>query len=150
MILKISMLIGDLSDKVGKIWSDAEDGTVGHHGFGKRNERGSTFVEFRIGNQLTIMNTWFKQHPRRLYTWTSPDQNTRNQIDYIAIQSRWRSSVFNTKMYPGADCGSDHQLLVAEFQIHLKRTGKAIARPTNKLTAEERTEFTEKLPDSLK
>ena len=32
---------------------------------------------------MVIANTLFQQHKRRLYTWTSPDGQHRNQIDYI-------------------------------------------------------------------
>ena len=42
-------------------------------GLGERNERGSRLVEFALSNQLAIKNTMFEKHPRRLYTWTSPD-----------------------------------------------------------------------------
>ena len=33
--------------------------------------------------------TLFWQHKRRLYTWTSPDGQNRNQIDYILCSQRW-------------------------------------------------------------
>ena len=69
---------------------------------------------------MTTANTLFKQHPRRLYTWISPDGKTRNQIDYIIIKRRWRTSITLTKTYAGADCGSDHQLLVADIRSRLK------------------------------
>ena len=69
-------------------------------------------MDFATANEMVITNTLFKQHRRRLYTWTSPDGNTRNQIDYFCIHERWKTSVVNTKTLPGADCGSDHELLV--------------------------------------
>ena len=47
----------------------------------------------------------FQQHKRRLYTWTSPDGQHQNQIDYILCTQRWRSSIQSTKTRPGADCG---------------------------------------------
>ena len=53
-----------------------------------------------------------KQHNRRLYTWTSPDGQDRNQTDYILCSQRWRSSIQSAKTRPGADCGSDHELLI--------------------------------------
>ena len=31
------------------------------------------------------MNTWFQHHKRHLYTWESPGDGVRNQIDYITI-----------------------------------------------------------------
>ena len=61
---------------------------------------------------------------RRLYTWTSPDGQPRNQIDYILCSQRWRSSIQSAKTRPGADCGSDHELLIAKFRLKLKKVGK--------------------------
>src|SRR5574337_1285792 len=59
-----------------------------------------------------------------LYTWTSLDGQQRNQIDYILCSQRWRSSIQSTKTRPGADCGSDHELLIAKFRLKLKKVGK--------------------------
>ena len=55
---------------------------------------------------------------------TSPDGQHRNQIDYIFCSRRWRSSILSTKTRPGADCGSDHELLIAKFTLKLKKVGK--------------------------
>ena len=56
---------------------------------------------------------------------TSPDGQHRNQIDYILCSQRWRSSIQSAKTRPGADCGSDHELLTAKFRLKLKKVGKA-------------------------
>ena len=72
----------------------------------------------------------FQQHKRRLYTWTSPDDLHWNQIDYILCSWRWRSSIQSTKSRSGADCGSDHELLIAKFRLKLKKVGKT-TRPFN-------------------
>ena len=72
--------------------------------------------------EVTI--THFQQHKRRLYTWTSPDGQHRNQIDYILCSQRWRSSIQSAKTRPGADYGSDHELLIAKFRLKLKKVGK--------------------------
>ena len=75
-----------------------------------------------------MANTLFQQHKRSLYTWTSPDGQYQNQIDYILCSQRWRSSIQSAKTRPGADCGSDHELLIAKFKLKLKKVGK-ITRP---------------------
>ena len=62
-------------------------------------------------------------------TWTSPDGQHRNQIDYILCSQRWRSSIQSTKTGPGADCGSHHELLTAKFRLKLKKVRKT-ARPS--------------------
>ena len=71
-----------------------------------------------------IANTLFQQHKRRLYTWTSPDGQHQNQIDYILCSQRWRSSIQSAKTRLGADCGSDYELLISKFRLKLKKVGK--------------------------
>ena len=44
------------------------------------------------------------------------------------MRSRWGSSIQSAKPRPGADCGSDHGLLIAKFRLKLKKVGKT-ARP---------------------
>ena len=78
----------------------------------------------------TSLNIWkftlFRQNKRRLYTWTSPDGQHRNQTDNILCSQRWRSSIQSAKTRPGADCGSDHELLIAKFRLKLKKVGKTV------------------------
>ena len=71
-----------------------------------------------------IANTLFQQHKRRLYTRTSPDGQHQNQINFILCSHRWRSSIQSTQTRPGADCGPDHELLIAKFRLKLKKVGK--------------------------
>ena len=81
-------------------------------------------TEFCQEIALVIANTLFQQHKRRLYTWTSPDGQHRNQTDYILCNQRWRSSIQSAKTRPGTDWGSDHELLIAKFTLKLKKVGK--------------------------
>ena len=59
-----------------------------------------------------------KQHKRRLYRWTSPDGQYRNQIDYIPCTQSWRSSIESAKTRPGADCCLDHELLISKLDLN--------------------------------
>ena len=52
-------------------------------GLGVQKEAGKRIIEYCQENMIVITNTLFKQHRRRLYTWTSPDGQYRNQIDDI-------------------------------------------------------------------
>ena len=79
--------------------------------------------DHRQENALVIANTLFQQHKTRLYTWTSPDGQHRNQIDYILCSQRWRSSLQSVKIRPGADYGTDHEILIAKFRLKLKKVG---------------------------
>ena len=88
-----------------------------------QNEAGQKLTEFRQENTLVIENTLF-QHKRRIYTWTSPDGQHQNQINSILCSQRWRSAIQSAKTRPGADYGSDHELLIVKFRLKLKKVGK--------------------------
>ena len=117
----ILFIIGDWNAKVG---SQETLGITGKFGLGMQNEAGQRLIEFCQENALVIANTLFQQHKRKLYTWTSPDGQHWNQIDYLLCSQRWRSSIQSTKTRPGADCDSDHELLIAKFRLKLKKIGK--------------------------
>jgi len=76
----VLLIIGECNAKVG---SQETPGVTGIFGLGIQNEAGQRLIEFCQENALDIANTLFQQHKRRLYTWTSPDDQHQNQIDYI-------------------------------------------------------------------
>ena len=110
----VLFIIGDWNAKVK---SQVTPGVTGKFGLGIQNEAGQRLIKFCQENALVIANTLFQQHKRRLSTWTSPDGQHRNQTDYILCSQRWRSSILTTKTRPGADCGSDHELLITKFRL---------------------------------
>ena len=83
-------IIGDWNAKVG---SQETPGVTGKFGLGVQNEAGQRLTEFCQENALVIANTLFQQDRRSLYTWTSPDGQHQNQVDYILCRQRWRSSI---------------------------------------------------------
>ena len=66
----VLFIIGDWNAKVG---SQETPGVTGKFGLGVQNEAGQKLIEFCQENTLVIANTFFQQHKRRLYIWTSPD-----------------------------------------------------------------------------
>ena len=104
--------------------SQETPGVTGKFGLGVQNEAGQRITEFCQENALVMANTLFQQHKRRLYTWISPDGQHQNQIDYILCSQRWRRSIQSAKTRPGADCGSDHKLLIAKFRLKLNKVEK--------------------------
>jgi len=117
----VLFMIRDWNAKLG---SQEIPGGPGKFGLGVQNEAGQRLTEFCQENTLVIANTLFQQHKRWLYTSTSPDGQYWNQIDYILCSQRWRSSIQSAKTRLGADCGSDHQLLITKFRLTLKKVGK--------------------------
>ena len=125
MLLCLGETTGDWNAKEG---SQETPGVTGKFGLGVQSEAGQRLIEFCQENALVIANTPFQQYKRRLYTWTSPDGQYQNQIDYILCSQRWRSSIQSVKTRLGAGCGSDHELLIAKFRLKLKKAGET-ARP---------------------
>ena len=95
----VLFIIGDWNAKVG---SQETPGVTGKFGLGIRNEAGQRLIEFCQEKALVIANTLFQQHKRRLYTWTSPDGQHRNQVDYILCSQKWRSSIQSAKNKTGS------------------------------------------------
>ena len=87
--------------------------------------------------------------------------STKNQIDYILCSQTWRSSIQSAKTRPRADCGSDHELLIAKFRLKLKRvreTNRPFSYDLNQIpydyTVEVRNRFKgldliDRVPDEL-
>ncbi|CAH2086616.1 unnamed protein product [Euphydryas editha] len=136
---ELLVIMGDFNSKIG---SDSHllSPCVGKYGLGQRNERGERLVQFAADNNLVICNSFFQNHPRRLYTWISPDGNYRNQIDYILVRARWKTSIRNTYTLPGADCGSDHQFLMAKIRLKLRAVWKIVQH--RRLEVRDKPQFT--------
>ena len=91
---EVLFIIGDRNAKVG---SQEIPGVAGKFGLGVEKEAGQRLIEFCQEKALVIANTLFQQHKRRLYTWTSPDGQYWNQIDYTVCSWRWRISIWSAK-----------------------------------------------------
>ena len=112
-----------IGDWNAKIRSQETPGVTGKFGLGVQNEAGQRLIEFCQENALVLANTLSQQHNRRPYTWASIDCQYQDQIDYILCSQRWRSSIQSAKTRPGADCGSNHELLTANIQSAKTRPG---------------------------
>ena len=119
----VLFIIGDWNAKVG---GQETPGVTGKFGLGVQNEAGKRLIWFCQENTLVIANTLFQWHKRRLYTWTSPDGQQWNQIDYILCSQRWRSSIQSAKTRLGAHCGSGHELRIAKFRLKLRKWGNPL------------------------
>ena len=105
---KVFFVIGDWNVKVG---SQEIPGVTGKFGLGVQNEAGWRLTEFCQENIPVIANTLFQQHKKRLYTWTLPDDQYWNQIDYILCSWRWRALYSQQKQ--------DQELTVAQIMNSL-------------------------------
>ena len=115
----VLFMIGDWNAKVE---SQGMLGVAGKFGLGVQNKAGQRLTEMHQENTLVIANTLFQQHKKKLYTWTSLYGQYQSLIDYILCSRRWTTQSAKTRL--GADCGSDHELLIAKFRVKLKEVRK--------------------------
>ena len=76
----VLFIIGNWNAKVG---SQETPEVIGKFGLGVQNEAWQRLIEFCQENTLVMANTLFQQHKRKLYTWTLPNGQHRNQVDYV-------------------------------------------------------------------
>ena len=97
------------------------ENVMGTNGCGEMNENGFLFAEFCQTQNLVLDGSIFLHKGIHKLTWTSPNGVTKNQIDNITIDRRFRRSLKDVKVRRGADVGSDHELVVANIQRKLCR-----------------------------
>ena len=122
----ILIVLGDWNAKVGEdAHADWQD-VCGPYCNKESNDRGLRLLEFAAYNKLIITNTLGSHKASRRWTWHSPNGKVHNQIDYILVRKRFRSGVniARTRSFPGADVGSDHNLLMTTYRVRLKKTRK--------------------------
>ena len=107
-------IIGDLNAKVG---NQKIAGITGKFGLGVQNEEGQR-TKSTSKRMHWSYQTFSSNNSREDTKQTSPDGQHQNQIHYILCSQRWRGSIQSVKTRPGADCGSDHELLIAKFRIN--------------------------------
>jgi hypothetical protein len=122
----ILVVQGDWNAKIGEDACKNWKRTCGRYCNAQTNERGLRLLEFATYNDLILANTFGQHKTSRRWTWHSPSGEHHNQIDYIMLKSRVQSSVniAKTRSFPGADIGSDHDLVMMTFRLHLKKVQK--------------------------
>ena len=104
------VITGDMNVKVGEDNTNYER-VMGKHGLGVRNGNDEKLCDMCDMNELVITGTLFPHKIIHKATWISPDGRTRNQIDHVLINKRFRNSVEDTKVYRSADLRSDQCLV---------------------------------------
>jgi exonuclease III len=114
----MKILLGDFNAKVGR--EDIFKPTIGNDSSHEiSNDNGVREVNVATPRNLVVKSTMFPHRSIHKYTWTSPEGKTHNQIDHILIDRRRHSSILDVRSFRGADCDSDHNLVVAEVRERL-------------------------------
>ena len=112
--------MGDWNAKVGKDTCGNWHGICGPFSNNDTNERELRLLEFATFNDIVLAKT-FRHHK------ASRNGQHHSQIDYILVRKRFRSglNIARTRSFPGADIGSDHDLLMMTFRLRLKKKQSA-------------------------
>ena len=112
-----------MDDLNAKVWSDnvGREQSMDSQGCGTMNENGC-YVTFGLNN-MVIGRTLFAHKDIPKLTWISSNARVQNQVDHIAINSKWLKLLLNVRVRRGADVGSDHHLLEATVKLKFRRTG---------------------------
>ena len=106
-----------------RVGSQNMPGVTGKFCLGEQNESGQKLTKFCQEDALLMAYTLSEEHKRWVYTWTSPNGQHQNQIDYMFCSQRWRSCMQSAKTRPGADW-----LCSSAFRLKLKKVWKTTRR----------------------
>ena len=121
------ILLGDFNARVGtdhQTW----EGVIGSEGVGKCNSNGPLLLRKCAEHELLITNTVFRLSTRRKTTWMHPRSKHWHLIDYVIVRRKDRQDVRVTKTMCGADCWTDHRLVVSKLNLRIQ----PVRRPQGK------------------
>jgi hypothetical protein len=132
----MKILLGDFNAKVGRE-------SIFKLTFGNKclhdisNDSGIRVVNFATSKNLVVKSTMFLHRKIRKYTRTSPEGKTCNQTDHVLIDRRLHSSILDFQLFRGADCDTDHYLVVAKVRERLAVSKQAAQKIDTESQCEE-------------
>jgi hypothetical protein len=120
----MKIILGDFNAKVGRenIFKAAIRNESLHE---ISNDNRVRVVNFATSKNLVVKSTIFPHCKIHKYTWTSPEGNTHNQIHHVLIDRRRNSNILDVRFFRGADCDTDHYLVVAKVRERLAVSKRA-------------------------
>lgn len=145
---KTLLVIGDLNAKIGYPKHE-EHMIMGRYGYGQRNPRGERLIQYAYENHLSVMNTYFKKRNSRKWTWISPDNNTKNEIDFILSYNP--KVITNLEVLNNINFPSAHKMVRCSLNLRTpKMNRKSLKAPNNMLkSTKEKETYLEKLKENI-
>ena len=113
------ILLGDFNANIGQEYIIHP--TIGQFSLHETStSNGLRLIDFVAARNMVIASTIFKHLNIHKTTWMSPDQRTRNQIDYTVIDGRHCSSVLDVRTFRGVNIESDHYIVADKIRMRLK------------------------------
>ncbi|GBP44640.1 ATP-dependent DNA helicase Q5 [Eumeta japonica] len=142
------MVIGDFNAKIG-LTKPEENMITGKYGCGKRNKRGERLIQHANEHKLSVMNTFFKKKLSRRWTWQSPDQRTRNEIDYV-LTNIPKCVELNVEIINLVNFPSDHRMLRFPLTLETPKISRKSFKPSTSLlkTLEEKDIYIQNLKNN--
>ena len=113
------VLMGDFNARVGND-GDMWPGVVERHGVGKMNSNGLRLLTLCTEHDLSISNTFFRMKNKYKTSWMHPRSRHWHLIDYIIVRNKDLFHVEKTRAMRGAECSTDHRLIVSDIGWKLR------------------------------
>jgi hypothetical protein len=114
----MKVILGEFNAKVAR--QNMFNPTMGRESLREiSNDNVGEAVYFATYKNLFIKSTMFPHLKIHKYTWTSSEGNTHFQLEHVLIDRRRHSDILDVRSFRGADCGTDHYLVVAKVRQRL-------------------------------
>ncbi|XP_055380697.1 craniofacial development protein 2-like [Condylostylus longicornis] len=116
----IIILLGDFNAKIGQE-SFTSDVCGRYSLHDATNENGMRICNFAASMGLWISSVSFPHKNIHKQTWKIPGSTNANQIDHVLIDKRHATSIIDVRSFRGANCDSDHFLVVAKLRQRISK-----------------------------